>query len=413
MKPQNFEERLIWYSTISIYGIYLLGLTYPFFSTLGWILLFYLCKRLSTQTENTSVDKKIQIPWSVWLWVICMLVMAIATVIGCIDNNLDLRSIIRALLNWTRDWALLAIFPLIGCLNIRPSLIYRLICIVSLQSLIIIPICYLTYLLHIPPLLYTSPFERLTQNGPIFYDVQFYSGQYEDAELRLFLFAPWGPALGLIGNTYFFLALQETNKTWRFLGIAGSIAMCIVSVSRLAIISLPIVVIAVWCLTNFTRPYVQIIIGFISFIFGIFNTTILTATQDFKEAFHGLRQSSSRAHEALARVAFERWKETPIWGHGIQEPGPIALGSMPIGSHHTWFGLLFVKGLVGFVALLVPILWSLIDLLIKAQKRATARTALQFLLTLLLFTFNDTQEVLSYLYWPGLVIMGIAFKEES
>ncbi|MBW4451153.1 MAG: hypothetical protein KME38_31215 [Spirirestis rafaelensis WJT71-NPBG6] len=49
---------------------------------------------------------------------------------------------------------------------------------------------------------------------------------------------------------------------------------------------------------------------------------------------------------------------------------------------------------------------------IKAEKSATARVALFFLLTLFLFTFNDSQQRLAYLYWPGLIIMGIALKGE-
>jgi hypothetical protein len=414
MKPENFEERIIWYSMICTYGIYFLGLLYPFNSTLGWLLFFYLCKRLWDQTEDTPVEKKINIPWVLWLWVISMVVMAIATVVGCTDYDLGLIVTIRALLNWTRDWALLALFPLLGCLNIRPRLIYRLVCIVCLQSLILIPIFYLAYALHLPPLLYSSPVERLTQNGPIYYDVNLYALDYDTQQPRLFLFAPWGPALGLIGNIYFFFALQEPDKKWRWFGIAGSIAMCIVSVSRLAIISVPIVAIAVWGLTNFTRPNVQIAVGFISFISGIFGTAILTAAKDFWDAFKGARASSSRVHEALARIAFERWPEAPVWGHGIQDtPGPKVVAGMPIGSHHTWMGLLFVKGLVGFIAFLVPMLCSFIVLLHRAQKSETARVALSFLLILFLFTFNDTQEILAYLYWPGLVLMGIALKGKA
>jgi hypothetical protein len=57
-------------------------------------------------------------------------------------------------------------------------------------------------------------------------------------------------------------------------------------------------------------------------------------------------------------------------------------------------------------------LLSFISLAIKAQKNATAKIALSFLLTLFLFTFNDNQQNLAYLYWPGLIIMGIALKGE-
>lgn len=34
------------------------------------------------------------------------------------------------------------------------------------------------------------------------------------------------------------------------------------------------------------------------------------------------------------------------------------------------------------------------------------------ILILFLYTFGENLEILSYLYWPGLVIMGMAFKGE-
>lgn len=416
MKPQNFEERIIWYSLISTYGIYFLGLMYPFNSTLAWVLFFCLCKQLWNQTADTPVEKKINIPWVVWIWLISMLVIAIATFVGTTDFNLGVNATIRALLNWTREWALLALFPLIGCLNIRPQLIYRAVCIVCLQSLILIPICYLAYALHLPHTLYSSPLERLTQNGALYYNVGLYgfdiNGEGVAEGVRLFLFAPWAPALGLVSNIYFFLTLQETNKKWRWLGIVGSIAMGIVSTSRLAIVSLPIVLIVVWLLTNFTRPSTQIWTGVVCFLSGIFSTAVIGAVRDLVDIFRGARASSSKIREALARIALRRWQEAPIWGHGNQEPGAKVVENMPIGSHHTWLGLLFVNGLVGFAAFLVPMVCSFIDLLIKAQRSVTAKVALSVLLIMFLYSFAETLDGLAYLYWPGLLIMGIAFKGE-
>jgi O-antigen ligase len=62
----------------------------------------------------------------------------------------------------------------------------------------------------------------------------------------------------------------------------------------------------------------------------------------------------------LGRLALERWSEAPLWGHGIVDPrGPAFTKFMPIGTHHTWFGILFEKGLVGLIALAIPLLWSL------------------------------------------------------
>lgn len=413
MKPQNFEERLIWYSIIGTYVLYVFAILYPASSVLGWLLFFYLCKQLWNQTKHTPIEKQIHVSWIHWLWLVCMLVIALSAIIGCSNNNLGLNQTIRSLINWATDWALLALFPLIGCLNIRPQLIYRAVCILCLQSLILIPFFYLAWILHLPAHLYSSPIERLIQNGELYYSVNFYAIEYGTNETRLFLFAPWGPALGLIGNVYFFLALGEPNKRWRWLGIVGSLAMSVVSVSRLSLIAVPIVFLLVLFISNITKPVTSIAIGVIGFISGIFSTVILGTVKEAKDKFNNARPASSRVHHALAEIASERWQETPIWGHGASEvPGPKVVAGMPVGSHHTWFSLLFIKGLVGFTAFLVPMLLSFISLAIKAQKNATAKIALSFLLTLFLFTFNDNQQSLAYLYWPGLIIMGIAFKRE-
>jgi hypothetical protein len=116
--------------------------------------------------------------------------------------------------------------------------------------------------------------------------------------------------------------------------------------------------------------------------------------------------------ETLGRIAVDRWQsEAPIWGHGTVERGPHVAEFMPIGSHHTWFGLLFVKGIVGFTALAIPFLCSLIDLVIKSQTSATARVGLSMVCILFLYTFGENLEILAYLYWLALIMMGVAFAE--
>ena len=86
---------------------------------------------------------------------------------------------------------------------------------------------------------------------------------------------------------------------------------------------------------------------------------------------------------------------------------------MPIGSHHTWFGLLFVKGLVGFYSLAIPMFVTFWVLVIKSQKYEVARVGLGVLFTLFLYTFGENLEILAYLYWPGLIVIGIALKPQS
>jgi hypothetical protein len=84
---------------------------------------------------------------------------------------------------------------------------------------------------------------------------------------------------------------------------------------------------------------------------------------------------------------------------------------MPIGSHHSWYGLLFVKGVVGALALAVPLFYSLAELLWWSGRLAAARTGLAMALLLLLYTFGENLEILAYLIWPALLVIGIAHRD--
>jgi hypothetical protein len=412
MKPNNFPERVIWYSIVGTYGFYLIGGLYILAPAIAWILLFYLGKKLWEQTESTPSLEKIAIPWTVWLWIVGMLVEELALIIGHLDFNLGTAMLVKSSIGWAKGWALLAIFPLIGCLPIRPQLIYRAVCIVGLQTLILLPIFILAYILHLPSQLYISPLQIVGGPGPEFFNVLLYEIDL-DGTPRWRLFTPWAPALGLVANIYFVLALQEKNNKWRWFGILVSLIMSLISKSRLALLSLPVVLFISWCLSNLTQPIVLISIGFTSFLVSMFASPIFNLVNEFWGKIKGARASSTRVRAALWRIAFERWHEAPIWGHGIVERGPHLVEYVVIGSHSTWASLLFVKGVIGFIAFIIPLLFSFLYLLFNAQKSQTARVSLSILLILFFSSFGENLEMLAYLFWPGLIIMGIAFKEKT
>ena len=126
-----------------------------------------------------------------------------------------------------------------------------------------------------------------------------------------------------------------------------------------------------------------------------------------------MRADSTRVRELLGEIAITRWwTEAPIWGHGIVERGPHAVEYMPIGSHHTWYGLLFVKGAVGAIALAIPLAWSLIEFALLAVTRSKAgRIAFGMVLLMSFYSIGENLEILAYLIWPGLLVMGIAARE--
>jgi hypothetical protein len=412
MKPENFAEKAIWYTLLWTYGYFIIGGLYVVGCVIGWVIFGYWLKTLYFQTSETPEEDKIRIPIAVWVWIIGMLMQEVALIMGHLDFFLDLGAIIKSTIGWAKGWALLALFPLLGTLKIRPQLLYRIACIIGLQTLIVFPLFYLAYLAKIPPTPYVSPLRLVGGPGPEFFAPNFYEIDPENLTPRWRLFTPWAPALGFMGNIYFFLSIQEKNLRWRLVGMIGAVFMCYVSVSRLAQLSIPIVAGITYLCSSFGRPAALLVMSVASTILGIIAPKVIDAYVAFDESFKAARAGSSRVRAALKRIGIDRWQnEAPIWGHGIVEPGPHMVEFMPIGSHHTWVGLLFVKGIVGLLSLAIPMAWSFIDLVLKSQTSKTAQTGLNMLVILFLYTFGENLEILVYLTYPAFLMLGIALKE--
>lgn len=411
MKPQNFPESLVWYSIITTYGLYLIGGLYLVGPAIAWILLVYLCKQLlEQQTSSTPPAEKIVIPWPVWVWIVGMLIELVALFMGHLDFHLGMKTLIKSSIGWAKGWALMAIFPLLGCLKIRPQLLYRAVCIVGLQTIVLTPLLVLAYLVKLKPFLYVAPLKILGPGANTFFQVWLYLQDGESA--RWPFFGPWAPATGIVGNIYFFMALQEQNKKWRWCGVIGGLLLCYLSKSRMAALCLPVVLLTTWALRKLARPVTLIVLGMGAALASILMPLILDAATGFWENFEAGRPDSSRVRDTLQRIALFRWQEAPIWGHGVVEPGPKIVEGMPIGTHHTIFSLLFVKGIVGVIAFVVPVLSSLIVLLSKAQKSDMANVGLSIILVLAISAFGDNLEILAYVYWPGLLVLGMALQEK-
>ncbi|NJL51860.1 MAG: hypothetical protein HC930_05845 [Hydrococcus sp. SU_1_0] len=244
--------------------------------------------------------------------------------------------------------------------------------------------------LNLPDVSYTSPLSIF--GGGNFYNVYAFGTLLDSGELRLILFAPWSPALGLVANVYFFLASQEKNPTLKWLGIMGAIAMIVGSVSRLAIICLPLTLAISWFLLNIYRPLVQLGTGLVTFVAGFIAPAIIHNLQLAREEFSKSRAGSSRVRDVLGRIALYRWQqEAFLWGHGsVGEHGPKVTGRMAIGTHHTWFSILYTHGLIGCLSLAIPLAWSLVELVFKAQNSQIAKVGLNIILVLIIFLEEKT-----------------------
>lgn len=412
MKPQNFEEKVVWYYINGTYGLYFLGLQYMVAPLIAIGLSLYLLKKLWNQTEDTPPEERITIPIGVWVWIIAMIFMEVAIIGSNLHFGLGLDRIIKTTTNvFIRRWLLFALFPLIGCLKIRPQLIYRAVCILCLQSLVFIFISYIGEQIGVGDrgFLYTSPVPKMGA-GDIFFKVFLYPYSTK----RLYLFTPWAPALGLVGSVFFFMTMAESDKKWKWIGMIGAAAMAWTSGSRTATLCLFGVPFVSWFLASVARPSVLVAAGIGSALAGVMGPQLLIWAQDYKESFEKSRADSTRVRAALRDLTLYRWKnEAMIWGIGTSEgKGPKVVEHMPVGSHHHWAGLLFLHGIVGFTAFTVATVWTFIEMLIKAQKSRVAQTGLSVFLVLLVYSFAENLEALAYLIWPALILLGIGFKEK-
>lgn len=410
--PQTLEERLVYWSIVGTWGVWVIGGLYILAPALGWSLAAIATARRLGLTATSTPHDRLPLPPGCTIWLVFMALMAIGLVAGHVDYDLGAGQTIKSFIGWMKGWALMGVFIYVGAtMRIRPAVIYRATNLLAAQTLLLTPIFVLAALAHLPRPLYVSPLQLVGGPGPEFFTVELYGIEPETGGPRWRFFAPWAPAAAFIANIGFVFALYDKERLWKAVGIAAAFVVCILSQSRLALIAIPVVSLLSVLLSNLSRSAIfaagaALVAALLPFV-----DTLLRLVDDAVTRFKNARASSSRVRSTLQSIALHRWwNEAPIWGHGIVERGPHLVEYMPIGSHHTWNGLLYVKGIVGFLALAVPLVWSFVEMVAKAQCDRTARAALGVLIVLILYSFGENLEILAYLFWPGVLVIGIATR---
>ncbi|MBU2533799.1 MAG: O-antigen ligase domain-containing protein [Alphaproteobacteria bacterium] len=409
--PETLEERLVYWAIVSTWGLWLLGALYVVGPVIGYgLILLFVARFLGLRQDEPR--RPLWIPIGVALWLVGMAVMLLALVIGHLDFELGIGQLIKSSIGWAKGWALLAIFPIAGAvLSIRPQIIYRATAVLALQTLMLVPVFWVAGLAGLPMELYSSPLQALGGPGKEFFDVTLYAIDNVDGSLRWRFFAPWATAAAFAASIGFLFALYEKAHFWKIVGILSAIIVCWMTGSRSSIVALPVVIGSVLVMSNLHRPGMWLALAFGATAAILMTDLILMTIEDFQNAFSAARAASSRVRATLNHIGYYRWYTEAYWfGHGVVERGPHLVEFMPIGSHHTWYGLLYVKGLAGFLALAVPLAWTVFELSVKAQCDRVARAALCTTLALAMFSFADNLEIVTYLIWPGLLLIGIGLR---
>lgn len=410
--PQNSAENIVHYTIIATWLLWLVGGLYIAGPVIGCLLslqalyFYYIAPSLPK-------TKRLEMPhWSILAWLIAMTVMLVILVVGHLNFSLGTGAIIKSAIGWGKGWFLIALFIFVGAvLPIRAEIVYRAVCRTGKYTILLLPLFLAAPFVGLPERLWVSPLQILGGSGPEYFATILYTLEPGSGAPRWQFFAPWSPAAGMIGLVYLICALQEKDRGWRNWGIAAALAMILLSQSRLALVGLIIIAPLPLLLGQITRPLMWFMILPFVLLAGWFATDILEALNLAKSEFSGARADSTRVRETLGRIAVERWRAEAFWfGHGVVERGPHLVEYMPIGSHHTWYGLLFVKGILGMFALATPLIISIGLLLRSALTSGTGRVGLSMVLLLLMYSFGENLESLAYLYWPALLLIGIALQ---
>jgi len=411
----NIEEQLVLYSLALTYPVYLLGGLYVLGSVIGWLLLFIFCFKIYLiGLKPGEIHPLVRVSPVVWLWVLGMLGMLVALLVAHVDRQLGTGLTIKSSIGWAKGWALLALFPLLGCiLNIRPEVLVRG-CVIAAASAI--PFAALGILMSVAGLsgdLFLSPLKAI--GGPTeLFQVKMYGINPETGMARWQFTGPWAPAAGLLSCFYLLICLQEKALRWRIAGVGGSLVMCLLCQSRagwaIFIVIVPIMV----GLSQLRNPFTWVVLGLALPTLFLLGEPLFHWLMETYEQVKESRPGSTRVRSTLARLAVQRWEaEAPIWGHGVVERGPKIVEHMPIGTHHSWYGLLFVKGIVGLFSLALPLALTCLYLLLLAQKSPMAKVSLGICVVIVSYSFFENLEILAYIYWPALLWVGVSLSPRA
>jgi len=387
--------------------LWLIGGLYIVAPVLGWVLAGMVALALYLGRAEVR-----SIPRAVWVWIIAMAAMQVILLIGHANFELGMAKTIKSSVGWAKGWALIALFPLAAAvLKVRLEVVYRSICKLGLYTLLLLPLFLIAPMIGLPEKLWVSPLKILGGAGPEYFTAQLYTLEPGSGRTRWQFFAPWSPAIGMMGVIYVLLAAQEKERFWKVVGMAGGLALAVLSQSRLALVALMVIAPMVWALSRMDRGYLWLLAAPVVFALGIFGPTLLEMIDTAMAEFAAARADSSRVRAILGRIAIERWYTEAYWfGHGIVENGPHLVEYMPIGSHHSWYGLLFVKGITGAFALAIPLTFTTLVLAWRSIQDARARPGLAMMLVLIVYSFGENLEILAYLYWPALIVIGVTLS---
>ncbi|WP_353216642.1 O-antigen ligase domain-containing protein, partial [Sandarakinorhabdus sp.] len=285
---QTPAERLIATTITSTWLLWLLGALYIVGPVLGWTLAAMAAKRLYLAPGLPPEERPLPLGSLVWVWLIGMLFMLAALLVGHVTNDLGAAKTLKSSVGWAKGWALLGLFPFAAAvLDVRPAVIYHAVCRLGRQTLVLLPVFLAAPLIGLPGLLYTSPLEILGGSGPEFFKVILYTIEPGTGATRYQFFAPWSPAAGMIAVIHVLCAIEERDRRWQIVGVLAGLAVALLSQSRLALVAIAVVWPIAQGVARLRRPSTWWLAAPAVLGIGLFAPTVLALVDKLANDFKG------------------------------------------------------------------------------------------------------------------------------
>jgi hypothetical protein len=209
---------------------------------------------------------------------------------------------------------------------------------------------------------------------------------------RLVLFYPWAVVLGFAGIAVFFISLLEPRLELRLLGAAGGLLAVVGSQGRAPILGLFLLLLVNAVLTRFDRRSLPLLGAAAMFTLALlvpFRITPAEMVAWLYDWIAQLRPGSSMARELGYALSIAGFLESPVLGKGWVGPFVSSGIPLPVGSHSSFYGVLYTGGLVTFLLFIVALSTTLVMLFRRARHGPVQRTALLVALGLALLSYGE------------------------
>lgn len=388
---------------------WLLGIQTLFYPAVIWGLLLLNCRP----------EKLLRgyLPPAAWAWMGMVLVAAAAAFAGLAQIGFPLLRVAATGVTLFKGYGMMmAAIMLPFWVRLRLRVVTRAVCWLSFGYIWAIALLFLLLFLGIwteplyPPLARMIPGDKLS----LLLSPAGFQEFFGITLPRTAIYTPDPPIPGVIGILSLFICLGESHRGVRWLGCCGCLVSLVVSQSRLAWITFPVVLLVWLCFRSMPARQGSLWSAALTNAFcAMLGISVADLLSQAKAVFTSARAASSSDRALVVGRTLEAWLEKPVFGWGIaMDSVRWYIYDIVLGSFSTYASVLYLQGLVGFGMFLITLGTTLYNCWLGAKRGdATCQRAFAAVLALCLLIEGLPLSWMSVYFWFFFLWLGGVFNE--